>query len=156
MSRFSPTALTAKRPADIISLCGEMTIYKHPLQHFNMRNFMSVVKALADEHRARILLILAGGELCVCQIVELLELAPSTVSKHVTVLKQAGLVEGRKEGRWMFYRLAENNATEEARKLTALAMKLLAGEKQIRHDARRLKAILKMDRDELCQKQNRC
>ena len=71
-----------------------------------MRNLMSVIKALADENRLRILGAVEGRELCVCQIVELLGLAQSTVSKHLAILHQARLVDGRKEGRWMFYRAA--------------------------------------------------
>ena len=71
-----------------------------------MRDFMAISKALADEQRVRVLLALQRGELCVCQVVELLGLATSTVSKHMSILKQARLVESRKEGRWMYYRLA--------------------------------------------------
>lgn len=66
-----------------------------------MFNFINITKALAEENRVRILLALEGRELCVCQIFELLDLAPSTVSKHLSILRQARLVEGRKEGRWM-------------------------------------------------------
>ena len=73
-----------------------------------MRELMAVVKALADENRVRIVLALQPGELCVCQIVELLRLAPSTVSKHMSILEAARLVDRRKQGRWMFYRLAED------------------------------------------------
>ena len=69
---------------------------------------------------------LGAGELCVCQIVELLGLAPSTVSKHMAILKQARLVDSRKEGRWMFYRLADEDAPAEAKEMTALVSKLLA------------------------------
>ena len=58
-----------------------------------MRDLMAVTKALADESRVRILLALKPGKLCVCQIVELLQLAPSTVSKHMSILKHARLVE---------------------------------------------------------------
>lgn len=68
------------------------------MEAVKLRDFMSVIKALADENRARILLALGGRELCVCQIVELLGLAPSTVSKHMSILKQARLVDGRKQG----------------------------------------------------------
>jgi ArsR family transcriptional regulator len=57
-----------------------------------MRNLMTVIKALADENRVRILLAVQGRELCVCQIVELLGLAQSTVSKHVSILHQASAV----------------------------------------------------------------
>ena len=121
-----------------------------------MRDLMAVIKALADENRVRILMALAPEELCVCQIVELLGLAPSTVSKHITILKQARLVVSRKEGRWMFCRLADDDAPTEAKEMTALVSRLLADDHQTRDDAKRMKQILEIDRDELCRKQNRC
>lgn len=121
-----------------------------------MRDLMAVLKALADENRVRILMVLAPGELCVCQIVEFLGLAPSTVSKHMAILKQARLVDSRKEGRWMFYRHAEEDLSVEAKQMTALVAQLLAEDPQSRDDAKRLRQILRMDRDELCRKQNRC
>ncbi len=99
---------------------------------------------------------LGPKEFCVCQIVELLGLAPSTVSKHMAILKQARLVNSRKEGRWMFYRRGEEDASIEAKEMTALVSRLLADDHQERDDAKRMRQILKMDRDELCRKQNRC
>ena len=56
----------------------------------------------------------------------------------------------------MFYRLAEDDAPAEAKEMTALVSRLLADDPQAREDAKRMKQILKMDRDELCRKQNRC
>lgn len=73
-----------------------------------MRELLAVTKALSDPNRVRALMALQAGELCVCQVIELLGLAPSTVSKHMAVLCQARLVETRKEGRWVFYRLGEH------------------------------------------------
>ena len=67
---------------------------------------LAVTKALADRQRVRILLLLRPGELCVCQVMAVLRLAASTVSKHLSVLAAAGLVEARKEGRWAYYRPA--------------------------------------------------
>jgi ArsR family transcriptional regulator, arsenate/arsenite/antimonite-responsive transcriptional repressor len=121
-----------------------------------MRSTMAVIKALADESRVRILVALWPEELCVCQIVELLGLAPSTISKHMAILKQSRLVDSRKEGRWMFYRIAEDDAPAEARRILSLVVELLTNAPQIREDAKQLKQIRKMDRDELCRKQNRC
>jgi len=72
-----------------------------------VRKFITVAKAIADSTRVRILKMLESGELCVCEITERLELAQSTVSKHLAVLRQAGLVEDRKQGLWVYYRLAE-------------------------------------------------
>jgi DNA-binding transcriptional ArsR family regulator len=121
-----------------------------------MRDLMAVLKALADENRVRILAMLGSKELCVCQIVEFLGLAPSTVSKHMSILKHARLVDGRKEARWMFYRRAEGDVPVEAKEMTALVCRLFAGRRQEREDSKRLEQILKIDRDELCRKQNRC
>ncbi|MEN6405380.1 MAG: metalloregulator ArsR/SmtB family transcription factor [Thermoguttaceae bacterium] len=121
-----------------------------------MRDLMAVLKALADENRVRILMAIGPKELCVCQVVELLGLAPSTISKHMTILKQARLVDSRKEGRWMFYRLAKGDVPVEARQMTSLVARLFAEDPQSREDAKQLKRILKMDRDDLCKKQNRC
>ncbi len=72
-----------------------------------MREFMNLTKALADEDRVWALIILKDRELCVCQIIALLGLAPSTVSKHMAILRQAWLVESRKEGRWNHCRRAD-------------------------------------------------
>lgn len=69
-----------------------------------------VGKALADVSRLRILAALDGRELCVCHLIPLLGLDPSTVSRHVGVLREAGLVAVRKEGRWLHCRRAEPGA----------------------------------------------
>jgi ArsR family transcriptional regulator, arsenate/arsenite/antimonite-responsive transcriptional repressor len=121
-----------------------------------MRDLMSVLKALSDENRVRALMSLRLGELCVCQITELLGLAPSTVSKHMAILKQARLVESRKQERWIFYRIAEREASVEARQLAAAVCKLFDRTPQAAKDAKRLKQVLKIDRDELCRRQSRC
>ena len=75
-----------------------------------MKNIVRITKALADRQRLRILMWLQKGELCVCQIVELLKLSPSTVSKHLSILRSAGLVESRKDGRWVYYHLPKDNS----------------------------------------------
>ena len=85
-----------------------------------MRELMAVLKALADENRVRVLVAVQGRELCVCQIVELLGLAQSTVSKHLSILHQARLVDSRKEGRWIFYRAADEDSPIEAREIAAV------------------------------------
>lgn len=121
-----------------------------------MRQLMAILKALADENRVRALMALRTAELCVCQITELLDLAPSTVSKHLTILKQAGLVDSRKQERWIFYRLAETDAPAEARKLAAAVGKAYDQTPQAATDAKHLKQVLKIDPDELCRRQNRC
>ena len=115
-----------------------------------MQDFLAISKALADESRLRALCALQQGELCVCQIIELLGLAPSTVSKHMSILRQAGLVRGRKEGRWMHYRLPGGNARVAVRDAIEWAFGSLSSSSEVRRDAARLRKILAMDRKELC------
>ena len=79
-----------------------------------IETFETAAKALADRNRIRILKLLEGGEVCVCHITEVLELAPATVSKHLSLLKTAGLVKARRDGRWIHYRLAVGEAQAEA------------------------------------------
>lgn len=114
-----------------------------------MREFMAITKALADENRTRILLFLGDGELCVCQIIEMLGLAPSTVSKHLTILYQARLLELRKEGRWIYYRAATDGSPE-VRNAIQFVRKSLAGNPKAADDQKRLKGVLKMDIADLC------
>ena len=117
-----------------------------------MREILGITKALADENRLRALYALQVGELCLCQIVELLRLAPSTVSKHMAILRQARLIEGRKEGRWIYYRLMGRDAPYEVQRGIAWICWALPRTKRIQEDARRLKKILRIDREELCKK----
>jgi len=121
-----------------------------------MRRFISVMKALADENRVRTVMALDGRELCVCQVVELLKLAPSTVSKHMSILKQAGIAECRKEGRWIYYRLAGGEVSCIVRDAVALARRSVSKDSRIADDVRRLKRILQMSREELCRQQGKC
>jgi ArsR family transcriptional regulator len=66
-----------------------------------------VFRALADRTRLRILALLAGGEICVCEIHDSLNLPQPTVSRHLAYLRSVGLVVGRKQGLWVHYSLAE-------------------------------------------------
>lgn len=75
----------------------------------SLRRYEAVMKAAADPTRVRILKMLEPGELCVCQIIAVLALTPSTVSKHLSLLKSAGLVNDRKEKKWVHYSLDRAN-----------------------------------------------
>src|ERR1039457_4316199 len=114
-----------------------------------MREFMNITKALADESRVRTLLALRGGELCVCQIIDLFGFAPSTVSKHLSILFQALLVESRKDGRWIYYQLPGKNAPVAVREALSWIEKSQASDPQILADNKQLKKILKLDPAEL-------
>ena len=114
---------------------------------------MSLTKALADQNRVRMLLVLGQGELCVCRITELFGLAPSTTSKHLSILYQAGLVNTRKEGRWIYYSLPGKEAAPAIREGLRWIQNALADDPKTTEDAKRLKEILKTDVSELCKRQ---
>ncbi len=119
-----------------------------------MLSFLSITKSLADESRLRILLALNGRELCVCQITELLGLAPSTVSKHMAILTQARLVENRKDGRWRYYCLAGDKAPPEVHDAISWICRSLSTTDGIRQDAVKLEKILALDPEDLCRIQS--
>ena len=114
-----------------------------------MRDFLPITKALSDTTRLRLLMALGEGELCLCQLIDLLQLAPSTVSKHMALLQQAGLVERRKDGRWHFYRQAEGHESAATGQALAWVTESLADDPAIRKDQRRLTAIRRKDLEEL-------
>ena len=73
-----------------------------------MQKQVQILKALSDSTRMRIvLLLLNSGELCVCDIMESLGIPQSTASRHLSLLRSAGLVDGERRGVWMHYRIVE-------------------------------------------------
>ena len=121
-----------------------------------MREFMNLSKALADANRVRMVLVLRGRELCACQLTELFGLAPSTMSKHFSILYQAQLVKMRKKGRWVYYSLPGEEASPSIRAALEWVSMSLADDEQAAADAKQLKQVLKIAPTELCRKQCRC
>jgi len=74
-----------------------------------LRDYESVWKAAADPTRVRILKILEGGEMCVCQVIAILSLGQSTVSKHLFLLRAAGLIKDRRDRKWVHYSLVRGS-----------------------------------------------
>lgn len=115
-----------------------------------MREVIDIAKALGDESRLRALLSLRDGELCLCQIIDLLDLAPSTVSKHLSILHRAGLVKKRKEGRWHYFRLPGRDAPPVVRQALRWVSEGVSDDAAINDDARSVNKIRKQDLDALC------
>ncbi|MDE6036102.1 MAG: metalloregulator ArsR/SmtB family transcription factor [Ruminococcus sp.] len=74
-----------------------------------------VFKAFCDENRIKILQLLADGEKCACKLLEEMNITQPTLSHHMKILCDSGIVEGRKEGKWMYYSIS-GKGTEYARK----------------------------------------
>lgn len=106
-----------------------------------MQDLLAILRALDNESRLRIFMGLHDGEVCLCQLVEVLGLAPSTVSRHVELLRQAGLVEMRKEGRWHYYRRAGREASPMVREAIRWVSRALRDESTIAEDLERLRSV---------------
>ncbi|MBU1567567.1 MAG: metalloregulator ArsR/SmtB family transcription factor [Proteobacteria bacterium] len=115
-----------------------------------MQTALDTTKALADGNRMRVIVTLfEHEELCVCQITELLRISMATVSRHMSILHKARLVQSRKDGRWVYYRLAETFPALVCDWLKA-AVKDSA---EIKADRLKLAEILLCDTADLCQRQ---
>ena len=96
-------------------------------------------RAFSDRTRLRILHLLRGGELCVCDLVEVLGVPQPKTSRHLAYLRKAGLVVARKEGLWNYYRLARARNAFHAKLLDCLDC-CFREAPELAHDARRLTA----------------
>ena len=115
-----------------------------------MREFELALKAAGDPTRTRILKLLEHGGLCVCQVQAVLGLAPSTVSKHLAILKNAGLVEDRRDGKWIEYRLTSESHNPHAPHVLALLRGPLDRDAAVLADRKRLREIKAIPMTVLC------
>jgi DNA-binding transcriptional ArsR family regulator len=106
-----------------------------------LKEYETVMKAAGDPTRARILKLLEDGELCVCDLIEVLGMGQSTISGHLAILRKAGLVKGRKQGRWSYYSLARGKNSSYTMPMLALLFGWLDDDARVRGDKRRLAAI---------------
>jgi ArsR family transcriptional regulator len=109
-----------------------------------------IFKALAEPIRLRILALLLDGERCVCDLMAVLDMPQSTVSRHLAYLKNAGWVEGERRGVWMYYRLSEKSDSFHERLRQGLA-EHLPETKEGRADAIRLQTFLRQKGNNACQ-----
>jgi ArsR family transcriptional regulator len=116
-----------------------------------METTLVILKALSDMNRLRIVAALSRyDELCACQITEVLQVTGATASRHLSVLQHASLLESRKEGRWVYYRLAPPVNT--AAVFQWLETSFVESE-QMLADMLALKKIVAVTREELCRMQ---
>ncbi len=111
-----------------------------------MFHFCNITKALGDENRLRILMILRHCSLCVCQLTALLDLSPSTTSKHLSVLRQVQLIECVKNGRWIYYQLPQTPANDSICQALQWVQSSLAQSKRVLDDSKKLKYILETEK----------
>ena len=112
-----------------------------------MKDLVGAAKGLAHPARLRMLGMLAEGELCVCQMTAVLQLASSTVSQHLSVLAHGGLVGERKQGKLVFYRLRTEGPGSG---LLPPLLAALAGDATAREDARLVSRLRRVTVARLC------
>ncbi len=105
-----------------------------------MNNVLNIFKALSDETRLRILKLLEQGELCVCDIVAAFEMIQPKVSFHLAVLKEAGLIKDRKQGKWVNYSIDDSDIF---RRFLLLSVLERVQAESVRDDSKRLQEFLK-------------
>lgn len=108
---------------------------------------VAVARALGHPGRLRMLAMLQTGELCVCQLTEVLKLAPSTVSLHLKELKRAGLITERRDGRWVYLALSED---PEAQPWIETALAALAHDPQLEADEEMVEELRRLPVEDLC------
>lgn len=113
-----------------------------------MKDLVAFSHALSDETRWRIIQLIFNEPLCVCELADILKMPQSSVSSHVQVLRQAGLLDAEKCGKWVYYRLALNH-----RRLLSLLGEFFevttASDATLKADAKRAEKRL-AERDESC------
>lgn len=111
-----------------------------------MLDFINITKAMTDENRLRILMALRERDLCVCQVTAFLDLAPSTTSKHLSILRQARLIDSKKNGKWVYYRLADpERSTPAVADALRLVLNNLGTNPIILHDEAHIMEILERE-----------
>ena len=117
-----------------------------------MKQALRVFGALSDESRLRMVYALRRGELCVCQLIDLMGLSPSTVSKHLSILRDAGLLDSRKKGRWVYYRLADQAILPMMGEKAAPIFRSLEKTPTVKADDKHLKQICGENIESLCRR----
>ncbi|MGD9898701.1 MAG: ArsR/SmtB family transcription factor [Calditrichaceae bacterium] len=112
-----------------------------------MRVIVKTFKALSDSNRIRILKMLETRPLCVCEITSVLQLAASTVSKHLSILRDAEFIIDEKDGKWVNYYLNTHQTNEYIRHLLPLIRTWLPDEQTIKNDQNKVKIV---NRNDLC------
>ncbi|HBX44026.1 MAG TPA: ArsR family transcriptional regulator, partial [Deltaproteobacteria bacterium] len=116
----------------------------------SLRDYELVMKSVADPTRVRILKLLEKGEMCVCQVIAILEFNQSTISKHLFLLKMARLVKERKEGKWVYYSLDGSGGSPYAGKMLLTLKGWLNDDPVIERDRKREAMARKMGPVEIC------
>ena len=114
-----------------------------------MKDFLKVMKALSDPNRVKIIKMLQHKVMCVCEIQAALRIAQPSVSNHLKILEEAGLVTFQKDGMWVNYQLSDGTASPYAANLLGNLRHWLEDDSQLTEIVEKLPAIR---REDICRK----
>jgi ArsR family transcriptional regulator len=112
-----------------------------------MKDFLKVMKALSDPNRVKIVKMLQHKTMCVCEMREALQIAQPSVSKHLKILEDAGLVASKKDGQWVDYYLTDGIRSPYVASLLGNMKHWLENEKEIEE---LIKKIPQIRREDVC------
>lgn len=117
-----------------------------------MNDLLLILKALSDRNRLRTFRVLQSyEELCACQIIELLQVAGATASRHLSLMVNAGILKSRKNGRWVYFRINTEDLSLDP--VFKWMRQQLDGSNQVEKDLKALKQITLIPCEDLCRKQ---
>jgi DNA-binding transcriptional ArsR family regulator len=131
----------------VAGVAGGKATRKPDAARTTLPTLVDAVKALAHPGRLRLLAMLRGGDLCVCQLTAVLELAASTVSSHLSDLRRAGLVTERKRGKWVHYHLVTTGPLAD---LVGEALRLVDADERLRRDTQVVDNIRRVPLETFC------
>ena len=111
------------------------------------RDYVNVFKALSDPNRIRIMKMLSERELCMCEVREMLNLSNSTVSKHLTILRDANLLLDSKDGKWVNFQLNDKSEQKFIRSVITLIKNSFEDDEAVQDDSKKLHRV---DRIKIC------
>ncbi len=111
------------------------------------RAYVRILKALGDPNRIRIVKMLGERQLCLCEVREILGLSNSTVSKHLSILRDAGILLDSKDGKWVNFQLNAKPEQRFTRSMIDLLQHSFNDDTTIKED---LKLVRKVDRKKIC------
>ena len=106
-----------------------------------MDDLLNLFSILSDKTRLRILLLLLNNELCVCEIFAALDMSQPRVSRQLAILKQSKIIKDRREGKWIYYRIGENNYTRFLMSIVTMMPDWLKDDPEFNNDKTMLQKI---------------
>jgi ArsR family transcriptional regulator len=110
-----------------------------------LKQTLSIFRAFSDPARVRVLMVLSDQELCLCNLQVILDLSPSTVSRHVSILREAGLVASRKQGKWTYFSLVPLKMGSHRSELLRSLQDSLADDISIKRDREKAKQLKQIE-----------